>query len=59
MQERMDNLYDRIAELEEAITDVETKIGASYGKQVTGKKIYQFLLDFDCFLQVLGQLLQV
>ena len=47
MQERMDNLYDRIAELEEAITDVETKIGASYGKQVTGKKIYQFLLDFD------------
>ena len=46
MQERMDNLYDRIAELEEAITDVETKIGASYGKQVTGKKIYQFLLDF-------------
>lgn len=47
MQERMDNLYDRIAELEEAITDVEIKIGASYGKQVTGKKIYQFLLDFD------------
>ena len=47
MQERMDNLYDRIAELEEAITDVETKIGASYGKQVTGKKMYQFLLDID------------
>lgn len=47
MQERLDNLYDRIAELEGTITDVNAKIGASYGKQVTGKKVYQFLLDFD------------
>ena len=47
MQERLDNLYDRISELEEMLSDVETKISASCGEQITGKQIYQFLLGFD------------
>lgn len=47
MQERLDNLYDRISELEEMLADVEEKISASCGEQITGKQIYQFLLEFD------------
>ena len=47
MQERLDNLYDRISELEEMLSDVETKISASCGEQITGKQVYQFLLEFD------------
>ena len=47
MQERLDNLYDRIFELEEMLSDVETKISASCGEQITGKQVYQFLLEFD------------
>ena len=40
MQDRLDNLYDKVA-------DIDAKIGASYGKEITGKKLYEFLLDFD------------
>lgn len=47
MQERLDNLYDRISELEETLSDVETKISASCGEQITGQQVYQFLLEFD------------
>ena len=47
MQERLDNLYDRISELEEMLADAEEKISASCGEQITGKQIYQFLLEFD------------
>lgn len=47
MQERLDNLYDRISELEETLSDVETKISAFCGEQITGKQVYQFLLEFD------------
>ena len=47
MQERLDNLYDRISGLEEMLADVEEKISASCGEQITGKQIYQFLLEFD------------
>ena len=47
MQDRLDNLYDKAAEFEEAVKDIDAKIGASYGKEITGKKLYEFLLDFD------------
>ncbi|MBM6743142.1 recombinase family protein [Drancourtella massiliensis] len=47
MQERLDNLYDRISGLEEMLADVEAKISASCGEQITGKQVYQFLLEFD------------
>ena len=43
MQDRLDNLYDKVAEFEEAMKDID----ASYGKEITGKKLYEFLLDFD------------
>ena len=43
----LDNLYDKVAEFEEAMKDIDAKIGASYGKEITGKKLYEFLLDFD------------
>ena len=47
VQDRLDNLYDKVAEFEEAMKDIDAKIGASYGKEITGKKLYEFLLDFD------------
>ena len=47
MQDRLDNLYDKVAEFEEAMKDIDAKIGAFYGKEITGKKLYEFLLDFD------------
>ena len=47
MQDRLDNMYDKVAEFEEAMKDIDAKIGASYGKEITGKKLYEFLLDFD------------
>ena len=47
MQDRLDKLYDKVAEFEEAMKDIDAKIGASYGKEITGKKLYEFLLDFD------------
>ena len=47
MSDRLDNLYDRISELDEEIAGVDARIQAAYEKQVTGKNVYQFLLDFD------------
>lgn len=47
MSERLDNLYDRISELDEEIEGVDARIQAAYEKQITGKNVYQFLLDFD------------
>lgn len=46
-QDMQDNLYDKVAEFEEAMKDIDAKIGASYGKEITGKKLYEFFLDFD------------
>ena len=47
MSDRLDNLYDRIFELDEEIAGVDARIQAAYEKQITGKNVYQFLLDFD------------
>lgn len=47
MSERLDNLYDRISELGEEIDGVDARIQAAYEKQITGKNVYQFLLEFD------------
>ena len=43
----MDNLYDRISELDEEVAGVDARIQATYEKQITVKNVYQFLLDFD------------
>ena len=47
MSDRLDNLYDRISEIDEEIAGVDARIQAAYEKQITGKNVYQFLLDFD------------
>ena len=47
MQNRLDNLYDRIPDFENEIVDVEEKIKAAYGKQISEKQLYQILQKFD------------
>ena len=47
MQGRLDNLYDRISDFENAIADVEEKIKAAYGRQISEKQLYQILQKFD------------
>lgn len=47
MQDRLDNLYDRISGLEEAIEETGAKITASYGNQINTKELYKILLDYD------------
>ena len=47
MQGRLDNLYDRISDFENEIADVEEKIKAAYGRQISEKQLYQILQKFD------------
>ena len=47
MQDRLDNLYDRISGFENEIADVEEKIKAAYGRQISEKQLYQILQKFD------------
>ena len=35
-----EKLEEKVAEFEEAMKDIDAKIGASYGKEITGKKLY-------------------
>ena len=47
MQDRLDNLYDRISGFENEIADVEEKIKVAYGRQISEKQLYQILQKFD------------
>ena len=47
MQERMDNLYDRISDADDAIEDVNNKITAAYGNHITSQQLYRLLEHFD------------
>ena len=47
MQDRQNVLYDRISELEEAIADIEVKIGGAYEEKITTDQLYKILLNFD------------
>lgn len=47
MQDRLDNLYDKISELEDIIADINEKINGAYEKQITAKQLYKILADFD------------
>lgn len=47
MQDRLDNLYDKIGELDAAIEDINEKISRAYGNQITSKQVYQILSYFD------------
>ena len=43
----MDNLYDRIGEVEDSIRDVNEKINGAYDENITAKELYKILLRFD------------
>lgn len=47
MQDRMDILYDRISDLEDAIADIDAKIRGAYGEKITTDQLYKILLSFD------------
>lgn len=47
MQDRMDNLYDKISEVEDAIQDITEKINAVYGEHLTAQELYKGLEHFD------------
>ena len=47
MQDRLDNLYDKISEIEDAIQDVTAKINAAYGEHLTAQELYKVLENFD------------
>ena len=47
MQDRLDNLYDKVSELEDTIADIDSQIGGAYEKQITAKQLYKILANFD------------
>ena len=47
MQDRLDNLYDKVSELEDSIADIDSQIGGAYEKQITAKQLYKILANFD------------
>ena len=47
MQDRMDILYDRISDLEDAIADIDARIRCAYGEKITTDQLYKILLSFD------------
>ena len=56
MQDRLDNLYDRISGFEGEIADVDEKIKAAYGKQISEKQLYQILQKFDILYEKMTDL---
>ena len=47
MQDRLDNLYDKISEVEDTIQDITDKINAVYGEHLTARELYKVLEHFD------------
>lgn len=47
MQDRLDNLYDKVSELEDTIADINSQIGGAYEKQITAKQFYKIQANFD------------
>lgn len=47
MQDRLDNLYDKISVVEESITDVNGKISAAYSEHLTSKELFRVLENFN------------
>ena len=45
MQDRMDILYDRISDLEDAIADIDARIRGAYGEKITTDQLYKILLS--------------
>ncbi|MBQ7433254.1 MAG: recombinase family protein [Lachnospiraceae bacterium] len=47
MQDRLDNLYDKISDIEEGITDLNAKIHNAYSEHLTIQELYKILEHFD------------
>ncbi len=47
MQERLNNLYDQIGEIDDSIADINEKINRVYEEQITAKQLCQILTHFD------------
>lgn len=47
MQDRLDNLYDKISTVEDSITDVNTKITAAYSEHLTSQELFRVLENFN------------
>lgn len=47
MQDRMDNLYDKISEIEGALSGIEEQIKHTYERHFSAKDLYQILENFD------------
>ena len=47
MHDRLDNLYDKVEEIEEAISTVNAKLDGIEEKQLTEKQLYAILTEFD------------
>lgn len=47
MQERLNNLYDQIGEIDDSIADINEKISRVYEEQITAKQLCQILTYFD------------
>ena len=47
MQDRMERLYDQIAELEDSLADIDSRLHNIRQQKITGDNVYQYLLYFD------------
>lgn len=47
MHDRLDNLYDKIAGLEESIDEIEKQISKAYQNSISSKEVYKILINFD------------
>ena len=47
MQERLDNFYDQIGQIEDSITEIETRIHNLHQQKISGDNVYKYLLYFD------------
>ena len=47
MQDRLDNLYDKISAVEDSISDITQKINAAFSEHLTSQELYGVLEDFN------------
>lgn len=47
MHAQLDNLYDRIGDIDDQFQELNEKIRMAYENQITSKQVYQILTCFD------------
>lgn len=47
MHVQLDNLYDRIGDIDDQFQELNEKIRMAYENQITSKQVYQILTCFD------------